>query len=78
MPLTLCAERPAWCWHRVDLRNLGSDHPVSSSDSQLRRDLETLRTTLDNTTSNTKAELQALASRGELGSHRVLGWSGTG
>lgn len=38
---------------------------IGSQNSQLRRDLETLRTTLDNTTSNTKAELQALAFRGD-------------
>lgn len=38
---------------------------IGSQNSQLRRDLETLRTTLDNTTSDTKTELQALASRGD-------------
>lgn len=26
--VTLCAKCPAYCWHRVDLRNLGSHHPV--------------------------------------------------
>lgn len=50
----------------------------SSPDAQLRRDLGTLRATLDNTTSNIKTDFQALDSRGELGSHRVLGWSGLG
>lgn len=50
----------------------------SSSDSQLRRDLDTLRATLDNTTSKIKDEFQAVDSRGELGSHGVLGWSGPG
>lgn len=49
-----------------------------SSDSQLRRDLDTLRATLDNTTSKIKTEFQALNSKGELGSHGVLGWSGLG
>lgn len=49
-----------------------------SSDSQLRRDLGTLRATLENTTSKIKAEVEALDSRGELGSHGVLGWSGLG
>lgn len=50
----------------------------SSSDSQLRRDLDTLRATLDNITSKIKTEFQTLDSKGELGSHGVLGWSGLG
>ncbi|XP_040604936.1 C-type lectin domain family 10 member A [Mesocricetus auratus] len=37
---------------------------IGSQNSQLRRDLGTLRATLDNVTSNTKDELQALISRG--------------
>uniref|UniRef100_A0A8C8W844 C-type lectin domain-containing protein n=1 Tax=Peromyscus maniculatus bairdii TaxID=230844 RepID=A0A8C8W844_PERMB len=39
--------------------------------SQLRRDLGTLRATLDNITSNTKTELQALTSRGDSLQERI-------
>ncbi|XP_051037548.1 C-type lectin domain family 10 member A-like [Phodopus roborovskii] len=38
---------------------------IGSQNSQLRRDLGTLRATLENVTSNTKNEVQALASRGD-------------
>lgn len=51
---------------------------LSPSDSQLRRDLGTLRASSENLTSYMKAELQALNSKGELGSDRVLGRSGLG
>ncbi|EGV93921.1 Macrophage asialoglycoprotein-binding protein [Cricetulus griseus] len=42
-----------------------SNHNWKFKDSQLRRDLGTLKATSDNVTSNTKDELQALISRGD-------------
>ncbi|XP_036053407.1 C-type lectin domain family 10 member A-like [Onychomys torridus] len=44
---------------------------IGSQNSQLRRDLGTLRATLDNITSNTKAQLQALTSRGDSLQERI-------
>ncbi|XP_052612720.1 C-type lectin domain family 10 member A-like [Peromyscus californicus insignis] len=44
---------------------------IGSQNSQLRRDLGTLRASLDNITSNTKAELQALTSRGDSLQERI-------
>uniref|UniRef100_A0A8C8VXA4 C-type lectin domain-containing protein n=1 Tax=Peromyscus maniculatus bairdii TaxID=230844 RepID=A0A8C8VXA4_PERMB len=44
---------------------------IGFQNSQLRRDLGTLRATLDNITSNTKTELQALTSRGDSLQERI-------
>uniref|UniRef100_A0A8C0XHG5 C-type lectin domain-containing protein n=1 Tax=Castor canadensis TaxID=51338 RepID=A0A8C0XHG5_CASCN len=48
---------------------------IGSQNSQLRRDLVTLRTTFSNITSHTEADIQTLTSQGELGLTRALGWS---
>lgn len=80
--MSLCVQEPCLVLAQREpekqIRTLVLIILLSLSDSQLRRDLGTLRATLDNTTSKIKAEFQSLDSRGELGSHGVLGWSGQG